>query len=79
MLSLVFCGITGVLVAAEVKTPETSKLFVRHEDPETKVVSYLLKLGLVAFNQQSLYFTAKSMIDDGRFIVLLVLRRRLLS
>ena len=66
-------------MAAEVKTPETSKLFVRHEDPETNVVSYLLNPGLVAFNQQSLYFTAKSMIDDGCFIVLLVLRRRLLS
>lgn len=66
---VLFCGVVCGLYAAELKTPETSKLFVRHEDPQTGVVSYLLKPELVAFNQQSLYFTAKSMTDDGRFIV----------
>ena len=55
--------------AAGVKTPEESKLFVRHEVPLTGVVSYLLEPGRAAFNQQSLYFTAKSMTDDGRFLV----------
>lgn len=52
-----------------VKTPAQSKLFVRHIDPRSGVVSYILKPGLLAFNQQSIYFTAKSMTDDGRFIV----------
>ena len=52
-------------IAAGMKTPATSKLFVKHVDPRSGVVSYLLKPGLVAFNQQSLYFTAKSMTDDG--------------
>ena len=50
-------------------TPETSKLFVRNVDKDTGVVSYVLKPGLVSHNQQSLYFTAKSMTDDGRFLV----------
>lgn len=53
-----------------VKTPAESKLFVKHVDPQSGVVSYLLKPGLLGFNQQSIYFTAKSMTDDGRFIVL---------
>ncbi|MCQ2390823.1 MAG: glycoside hydrolase family 88 protein [Kiritimatiellae bacterium] len=56
-------------IVAGMKTPATSKLFVKHVDPRSGVVSYLLKPGLVAFNQQSLYFTAKSMTDDGRFLV----------
>ena len=51
------------------KTPETSGLFERREDPLTGVASYWLKAGLVDFHQQSLYFTAKSMTDDGRFLV----------
>ena len=64
----------AVLIAAlsgagEVKTPETSSLFLRHVDPDSEVVSYILKPGLVADNQQSLYFTAKSLTDDGRFLV----------
>ena len=58
----------AALVAA-LKTPETSSLFVRHTDAKTGVVSYLLKPGSVAFNQQSLYFTVKSMTDDGRFLL----------
>ena len=53
-----------------VKTPAQSKLFDRHVDPRSGVVSYILRPGLLKFHQQSLYFTAKSMTDDGRFIVL---------
>lgn len=56
-------------LAAGMKTPETSSLFVKYVDPESKVVSYILKPGLVGENQQSLYFTAKSMTNDGRFLV----------
>ena len=54
---------------AELKTPETSSLFVRYEDPESHVVSYLLRPKSFAWNQQSIYFTTKSMTDDGRFLV----------
>ena len=61
-LMLAFAGIAAV-------TPETSRLFDRHVDPQSGVVSYMLKPGLVADNQQSIYFTAKSMTDDGRFLV----------
>ena len=50
------------------KTPETSRLFVRHVDPSSGVESWLLKPGVFSFHQQSCYFTQKSMTDDGRFI-----------
>ena len=59
----------GQNLSAGMKTPETSKLFVAHTDEVTRVVSYLLKPGLFAPNQQSIYFTAKSMTDDGRFLM----------
>ena len=49
--------------------PEHSRLFVAYDDPVSKVRSYLLRPGLLGHNQQSLYFTAKSMTDDGRFLV----------
>ena len=51
------------------KTPETSRLFERKDDPLTGVTSFWLKSGLADFHQQSLYFTAKSMTDDGRFLI----------
>ena len=51
-------------------TPESSRLFRPFVDPESGVVSYLLKPDLVGHNQQSIYFTAKSMTDDGRFLLL---------
>ena len=51
------------------KTPETSKLFDRYVDPVSGVTSYVLRQGLAGWNQQSLYFTARSMTDDGRFLV----------
>ena len=59
----------ALLSGAAVKTPATSKLFERFTDPESGVVSYLLKPGIESFQQQSLYYSAKSMTDDGRFLV----------
>ncbi|MCQ2390021.1 MAG: hypothetical protein MJ240_01245 [Kiritimatiellae bacterium] len=56
-------------LAQGMKTPETSKFFMRHEDPESHVVSWIMKPGLVDHNQQHFYFTAKSMTDDGRFLM----------
>ena len=56
-------------LARGMKTPETSKFFQRHEDPESHVVSWIIKPGLTAHNQQSFYFTTKSMTDDGRFLM----------
>lgn len=56
-------------IVAGMKTPATSKLFVKFTDPKTGVVSYIVKPGSIDFNQQTLYFTAKSMTDDGRFLV----------
>ncbi len=53
---------------AELKTPETSRHFRKHVEPETGVVSYILDTR-IAFNQQSIYFTHKSMTDDGRFLI----------
>jgi hypothetical protein len=49
-------------------TPERSKLFRKRVEPASGVVSYILETR-VAANQQSLYFTQKSMTEDGRFIV----------
>ena len=51
-----------------INTPETSKLFRKHVEPSSGVVSYILETR-VATNQQSFYFTQKSMTEDGRFIV----------
>lgn len=50
------------------KTPETSRLFRKHVDPKSGVVSYVLD-ARIAEEQQSLYFTQKSMTEDGRFLV----------
>ena len=52
-----------------VRTPATSKLFEKRIDPETGVVSYALVYGDRKDNRQSVYFTCKSMTDDGRFLV----------
>ena len=54
---------------AQMATPETSRLFEKFVDPRSGVVSYLLKPGKFAWNQQGIYFTTKSMTDDGRFLV----------
>ena len=58
-----------VCLGSEPKTPETSSLFVPEVDGASGVTSYILRPGIADFNQQSLYFTAKSMTDDGRFLV----------
>ena len=60
---------TTLLLSAGAATPETSRNFVKFVDPESKAVSYLLKPGQFAFNQQSIYFTTQSMTDDGRFLI----------
>lgn len=52
-----------------ISTPETSSLFKRHVDRASGVVSYILEPGRFGHNQQSIYFTAKSMTDDGRFLL----------
>jgi len=54
--------------ASTLKTPETSKHFRKHVDPQSGVVSYVLDTR-IAEEQQSLYFTQKSMTEDGRFLV----------
>ena len=58
----------GAAGNCDLKTPETSNLFVRHVDPTSGVESWLLKPGVFSFHQQGCYFTQKSMTDDGRFI-----------
>ena len=47
-----FAALNVASAAAEMKTPETSKLFEVRVDPVSKVESYILKRGLVAWNQQ---------------------------
>ena len=58
-----------LLAGERIVRVEDSDLFVKHVDKGSGVVSYILRPGLAADNQQSLYFTAKSMTDDGRFLV----------
>lgn len=48
---------------------EASTNFVSRTDPGTGVVSWFIRPGAVAESHQSLYFTAKSMTDDGRFLL----------
>lgn len=54
--------------SAEAHTPEASKLFRKYVEPASGVASFILETRIAA-NQQSLYFTQKSMTEDGRFIV----------
>jgi hypothetical protein len=56
------------LCAATMKTPETSRHFQKWTDPESGVVSYVLKTR-VAQQQQSFYFVNRSMTNDGRFLL----------
>ena len=67
--SLVFAGALALACSCGVKTPETSSLFEPYTDPESGVVSYVLKYGAPDDNRQSLYFVTKSMTEDGRFLV----------
>jgi len=55
------------LSAGELKMPETSKHFEKWTDPESGVVSYVLRTR-VAKQQQSFYFVNRSMTEDGRFL-----------
>ena len=64
----ILAGCSSVCMGQDLKTPETSSLFVRHVDPSSGVESLLLKPGVFAFHQQGCYFTQKSMTDDGRFL-----------
>ena len=48
---------------------ETSSLFEECVDPVSGVKSYLLRRDGLDFHQQSHYFTAKSLTDDGRFLL----------
>lgn len=59
----------GAGLVKGIKTPATSKLFEKRIDPENGVVSYALLCGKPLDNNQSVYFTCKSMTDDGRFLV----------
>ena len=53
---------------AEMKTPETSKHFVKYTDPDSGIDSWYLKPGTIAMNQQTFYFTNPSMSKDGRYL-----------
>jgi len=66
-LSLLLLLFSCAVVSA--RPLEKSKLFVKHVDSESGVISYVLKPGLVKDNTQSLYFTQKAMTNDGRFIL----------
>ena len=65
-------ALAGVLLATAcsgIKSPEKSKLFEPFVDPESGVVSYVLKYGAPDDNRQSTYFISKSMTNDGRFLI----------
>ena len=74
MKRLLVLSIVAVALSAfsAIQTPETSACFEKFVDPDSGVVSYLLKPGLFGHNQQSLYYTQKAMTDDGRFLVFVV-------
>lgn len=61
--------ICGSIGAGEIIAVEKSKCFRKYIEPTTKVVSYILDAPRVALHQQSIYFTHKSMTDDGRFLI----------
>ena len=50
-------------------TPETSRLFERQVEPLSGHAYYQLRPVAGKHSRQSLYFTAKSMTDDGRFLM----------
>ena len=66
VLAAALCQIAG----AKVKSPAESAFFERFEDPKSGAFSYILKKDVAGFNQQHLYFSTKSMTDDGRFLVI---------
>jgi len=68
-LTALWAACWGLAAAAAPVAPENSKLFVKRVEPSSGAVSYLLKPGLLGDNQQSVYFTHRSMTDDGRFLI----------
>lgn len=54
--------------SAPVKTPAESRHFTQYTDPESGVVSWILKPNTIAMNQQTLYFMNRSMSKDGRYL-----------
>ena len=68
-LSILLVCAAALAACGGVKSPEQSSLFEKRVDPESGVVSYALKYGAPDDNRQSIYFTSKSMTEDGRFLV----------
>lgn len=72
-MKLKFCAFLFVLCPAvfcgKIPAVEESACFKKHVSPQTDVVSYILDVPGVAKNKQSIYFTHKSMTDDGRFLL----------
>lgn len=68
-LSILLACAVSLAACGGVKSPEQSSLFEKRVDPESGVVSYALKYGAPDDNRQSIYFTSKSMTEDGRFLV----------
>ncbi len=70
-LKMALCStvLSSALMASETFSPENSKSFHKYVEPTTGVVSYILDSAFPGHNHQSLYFTQKSMTDDGRFLV----------
>ena len=67
-LSLFVVAAAAVLWG-KIPAVEESACFRKHIDPQSKVVSYILNIPRVGKNMQSIYFTHKSMTDDGRYLV----------
>lgn len=67
--SLALAGMLLATACSGIKSPEKSKLFEPFVDPESGVVSYVLKYGAPDDNRQSTYFISKSMTNDGRFLI----------
>lgn len=61
LCSAAFCG--------NIPSVEESDCFRKHINSQTQVVSYILDIPDFNKNRQSIYFTHKSMTDDGRFLL----------
>lgn len=66
---LVTVSLPLLCACQRIKTPAESRLFRPFVDPGSGVVSYVLQYGAPDDNRQSIYFTTKSMTNDGRFLV----------
>ena len=67
-MKILFALMMAGYVACASGSPETSRLFERRVDA-SGVVSFALRPDVLGWNRQSLYFTIKSMTDDGRFLL----------